>query len=199
MPTGYTYRVQKGEITTLRDFAMECARGMGALIMMRDEPTDAPIPERFEPSTPYHDEALTAARAVLAELPGLSDEECDKRAAQAYAEAMARWQERQDECAAGVARYDAMKALVEPWEGAPEGLKEFMLSQLSDSRSFDGPRKYDEPPKPLSGAEWQRQAVEKAASDVGYHERERAKEITRTEERNRWIAQLRAALPDADQ
>lgn len=37
MPTGYTASVQEGKVTEFRDFAMECARAFGALVMMRDE------------------------------------------------------------------------------------------------------------------------------------------------------------------
>lgn len=48
MPTGYTANVPDG--ITFEQFVWQCARGMGALVMMRDEPTGAPIPERFEPS-----------------------------------------------------------------------------------------------------------------------------------------------------
>ena len=43
MPTGYTADIQDGKITTLREYALSCARAFGALIMMRDDPHDAPI------------------------------------------------------------------------------------------------------------------------------------------------------------
>ncbi len=48
MPTGYTDAVKDG--ITFDQFVLGCARGMGALVMMRDEPSGTPIPERFEPS-----------------------------------------------------------------------------------------------------------------------------------------------------
>ena len=48
MPTEYTDAIADG--ISFNDFMMKCARGMGALIMMSDEPSDAPILEQFEPS-----------------------------------------------------------------------------------------------------------------------------------------------------
>ena len=48
MPTGYTAAVKDG--ITFEQFAWSCARAFGALIDMRDSPTGAPIPQRFEPS-----------------------------------------------------------------------------------------------------------------------------------------------------
>ena len=43
MATGYTFNVVDGQITTLSDFAMQCARAFGLLIDMRDAPSDAPM------------------------------------------------------------------------------------------------------------------------------------------------------------
>lgn len=48
---------------TFPEFAMRCARNFGALIMMRDEPLDAPIPEKFEPSGYYKKEYEKAKAA----------------------------------------------------------------------------------------------------------------------------------------
>jgi hypothetical protein len=50
MPTGYTAAVADGTITEFPDFAMQCARAFGTLVLMRDEPQDAAIPEKFEPA-----------------------------------------------------------------------------------------------------------------------------------------------------
>ncbi len=63
MPTGYTADIAKG--ITFQQYAWSCARAFGALVMMRDEPSDAPIPEAFTPSD-YHVKALAEARAKLA-------------------------------------------------------------------------------------------------------------------------------------
>lgn len=80
MPTGYTADVASGKITSLRDFALICARGMGALVMMRDEPFDAPIPERFEPSV-FYKKHLDEAKQELAALRAMTAEDADNAAA----------------------------------------------------------------------------------------------------------------------
>jgi hypothetical protein len=43
MPTGYTCDVQNGKVTELKDYLLDCSRGFGALIHMRDERMDTPI------------------------------------------------------------------------------------------------------------------------------------------------------------
>lgn len=196
MPTAYTADVADGKITDLRSFALQCARGMGALIMMRDEPWDAPIPERFEPGT-YNAERLAEAKELRQHLYNMTNSEADEDAKAEFEEkaaAKAKWLADKAERRA---RYNAMLAQVEQWEGPPEGLKEFMLDQLRIGRDGDCPdndRYYDEPVA-LTGSEWRRLKLEKVADDIQYHAAENAKERERTESRNGWIARLRASLP----
>jgi hypothetical protein len=68
MPTGYTAAIKDG--ISFQQFAMACARAFGALVMMRDEPSSAPIPD-FQPSN-FHVEHLELARAELARLQALT-------------------------------------------------------------------------------------------------------------------------------
>ncbi|MFA5898323.1 MAG: hypothetical protein WC829_04340 [Hyphomicrobium sp.] len=95
-------------------------------------------------------------------------------------------------------RYRGMRARVERWAGAPEGLKEFMLQQLDTSLEFDCDETYYTPPKRLDLAQWYRGEVHRAVSSLEYHGKERATEIARTAERNAWLAQLWASLPPGD-
>lgn len=195
MPTGYTASVADGKITTLHDFAMQCARGMGALIMMRDEPWDAPIPERFEPSTSYHDEKLVEYREELAKLDGMSDSECAAQQKAELDERLAAEARYDAEKAAQLARYEAMIAQVEAWKTDAEGIRDFMLSQLRESIKFDCSSYERESPTVLTPGEWRAERRKKLAKDVGYHEQRRAEEVSRTADRNRWLAALRASLP----
>lgn len=199
MPTGYTHDVQTGKITTLRDFALLCARGMGACIMMRDDPWDAPIPERFEPSD-YSSKKLAEAQANLDELVALSRDECSKRAAADHEEGLAEFAKRVADRAAERKRYEDMIAQVEAWRTDAEGIREFMLQQLRQSIDFDcSPIDEDCPfigkPKALTGEEWRNAQVKKATKDIAYHSQAHAEEVARTESRNRWLADLRASLP----
>lgn len=195
MPTGYTADVATGKITTLKDFALLCARGMGALIMMRDDPIDAPIPERFEPSDFYAKE-LEKAQAELAELRAMSPKEWQ---AAADAELASRHAAKAEHDARKVeqrARYDAMIAQVRSWDGAPEGLKAFMLEQLIGSRAFDCPEgeRWYESLEPMTGEQWRRTREEDLTRKTARYAEENQKEIDRTNGRNAWVAQLRAAL-----
>lgn len=194
MPTGYTYGVADGTVTDLKTFALICARGMGALVTMRDEPYDAPIPERFEPSD-YHSRELAAATERLGVLKTMSNEAIAAEAAAWNTANDLRRLERVRENDAQRERYDRMIAQVEAWQGAPEGLKEFMLGQLRHSRDFDvsdEPLKYCEPPR--SAAEWHQEELRRALCHIEYHEKEDAEERRRTDARNAWLRQLHDSL-----
>lgn len=198
MPTGYTHAVQDGKITTLREFAMTCARGMGALILMRDDPNDAPIPQRFEPNTEYHDKALTKAAVQLAELPSLAADECDKRAAAEFEAAMTSHTDYAIKKAQSKTRYEEMVSRVERWKVGEEltGLKDFMLEQLRTSLSHDCSGSYrPDAPVRLTGEEWRKDALAAASRDFAYHTTERAKEIARAESRNHWLDEFWKSLP----
>lgn len=197
MPSGYTADVADGKITTLREFALRCARGMGALITMRDEDWDAPIPEELQPSTAYHDEALARARARLAELETLSPAECERRAEVEHQAAIESHQAGERERTETRNRYGAMIAQVVRWETEADGIKSFMLDQLHQSRDFDCGGLADAPPTRGDATQWREAALRKARRDIEYHAAEREKEIARTADRNRWLKALRDSLPPA--
>jgi hypothetical protein len=195
MPTGYTADVADGKVTDLKTFALRCARGMGALVMMRDDPWDKPIPARFEPSD-YHTKLLAEKEAEYAEIFALTLDQSNDRAMQDHVE----WQEGRARYFAGKDeqrdRYNAMIAKVEAWEGSPEGLKGFMLDQLRESVRFDAPsdREYYVGEPSLDGAEWRSKRLTELLREIAYSEKAVAEELERTAGRNGWIAQLHASL-----
>jgi hypothetical protein len=197
MPTGYTAAVAEG--ISFEQFVMRCARAMGALVMMRDEPSDAPIPERFEPST-YSAGKLAEARAELERLDALTPEQVAAEAAAYHAGALQRWTERTDKRHEQREQYEAMLDKVRTW--APPstdhiGFKDFMVSQLTQTIDFDCGGTWDKEPEELSAAAWLGQQVREAQKNVAYHTKANAEEIERTESRNKWIADLRASLAGA--
>ena len=115
MPTGYTANVPDG--ITFEQFVWQCARGMGALVMMRDEPTGAPIPERFEPSD-YNAKRLQEATDELARLRSLTPEqmqaECEAKHAKSEAQKKKRLAENEAQLAAYRAMLDQVLAWVPP-------------------------------------------------------------------------------------
>jgi hypothetical protein len=195
MPTGYTADVADGTVTDLPTFAMQLARGMGALVTMRDEPTGTPIPERFEPSD-YHAKELARLETERARLLVMTDEQAQGEANDALAVYDVASTRAALEHAHKRQRYQAMIEKVEAWRGAPDGLKEFALQQLRESMDFDcrEPFKFYGKPPPRIGREWKTEMLGKVQRDLEYHAAEHAKELQRVHARNLWLAQLRRSL-----
>lgn len=193
MPTGYTYKVKDGQ--SFEDFVWGCARGMGALIMMRDDPADAPIPERFEPSD-WHVRQLAEIRAELARLEALTPAQAAMEAEAAHISAVDDWRRRELERIRERDAYDAMLQQVDAWQAPPShsGFKDFMHRQLLESMQFDTGHQYGKP-EAVAGKEWLDAQVARARKSIAYHEQQHALEVQRTEERNQWVADLRASIP----
>jgi hypothetical protein len=197
MPTGYTAAVQDGTITEFKDFAMQCARAFGALVTMRDDPSDASIPEKLEPHTKYYDERLAAAEARLTELRAMTPEQVRQAALDAHVAAMEAWAARRQERERTRQRYEAMLAKVNAWEPPTADhveLARFMRQQLEESIRFDTSSTFDEEPTTLAGEAWRADEIRKVERDINYHTKHRAEEIARTADRNQWLADLRASL-----
>lgn len=196
MPTGYTAAIADG--IDFEQFVMRCARAMGACVLMRDDPMDAPIPGRFEPSD-YHTRKLEEANAALTRLQAMTCDETEVAAQEAFAaetksntDAIARNRELRG-------KYEAMLEQVQAW--APptpdhDGFKRFMTEQLTESIRFDCNEDYyqERKPKLKTGEQWRAEQIAAALRDVDYHTREHAEEVARTESRNQWIAALRGSL-----
>lgn len=194
MPTGYTSAIADGTVTSLKAYALRAARAMGALVTIRDEPWDAPIPLHLEPNTAYHDKALASAQSLLDTIMETSPEDHESAARKAFDDALAAYNQRHEERSAERLRYEAMRTKVAEWKGAPEGLQFFMLDQLAKSISADCNGSYDQPPKLLTGEAWRDATEAKARKDLAYHTTARAEEVERTEACNAWLAQLHASL-----
>lgn len=195
MPTGYTCKVQSGDITEFKDFAMECARAFGALVHMRDNPQDAEIPEVIEPSTFYAKE-LDKATADLAALEAMDDETIRERAADANVKAEKYYHDEVARRHAERARYYAMLDKVRAWTPPTpdhEDLKRFMTEQLCTSIDFDCKYVPDRP-VPKSPTEWLNKQREELKRSIERYTEENNKEIARAAERTAWIKALREAL-----
>ena len=109
MPSGYTAAIKDG--ITFSDFAMNCARAFGALISMRDEPLDAPIPERVEP-TDYHAEKIKKAEERLSALIAMTAKELDAEAAEYWERETAYNKKAHEEAEELRKKYKAMAELI---------------------------------------------------------------------------------------
>lgn len=200
MPTGYTAAIKDG--ITFEQFAMGCARGMGALIMMRDEPADAPIPQRFEPETAYHDKAINEAISQLAWLRQMTESEAQRRADKEYEMLAAQQAELVKKSANLRTKYSAILDQARAWvPPTPDhiSMKGFMIKQITESIEFDCNEQYyrDHPVARLTGFEWAANKIAKCGRDIAYHSEQRLSEIDRTEKRNDWLLALRESLGTA--
>lgn len=167
MPTGYTYGVQEGKITTLEDFAKSCARAF--LWQARDsEEKDLRKLVTGDGTLDYYIKALKEAEDNLAEIESLDD---------------AGWQHKyEDKCATQLRyvteynkrvneeriRYTKMLEKVKDWTPPSNEhieLKKFMIEQLESSINFDCADSYmDEKPEPFDS--WKKFTYESAKKSV---------------------------------
>ena len=195
MPTGYTSEIAKG--ITFEEFAMRCARQFGACIDMRDEPNNAEIPERFEPSD-YHAKKIEEAKERIEHLKRMPLGEAEQKAFIKYEKEVEsnRATICKDEDLKN--KYEDMLLQAKKWEPpTPDhtGMKDFMISQIEGSIEWDcdHSRCHREVEK-LSGEEWLNKKLAKSLHDLDHHTKENQEEIERTELRNRWVRLLRESL-----
>jgi hypothetical protein len=200
MPTGFTAEVGDGKLTEFPDFVKRCARGMGALVMMRDEPLDAPFPERIKPDLSYHREQLERSTAQLAEVVAWDAETSEAKANSAHVQNMIGYLKGVREDRQTRARYMGMLTQVEAWEPPTEdhvGLKKFMTEQLTGSIGFDTGY-YEDPesrrPQRMTGEEYRTHQLEYLARSIQYNTEHLFGEIDRADGRDEWIQQLSGSL-----
>lgn len=196
MPTGYTAGIEKG--MTFPEFVFGCARAMGALIMMRDDPSGAEIPDKFEPSS-HNAEQLNSARIAMVKLGAMNDVELDAAARAEYDEAVSDRARGMAQSNALLEKYEAMLKQVNDWvppSADHVNFKEFMIEQITSSIKFDCVADYyaERIPVLRSGQEWLKDQVEKIQRRIEFHREAHAKEVERTNSRNKWIADLRNSL-----
>lgn len=126
---------------TFEQFALRCARSFGALVSMRDEPMDTPIPDEFSMDAHYqkdYEEAKAAYENFLQNPP--TDDELEKSYARYVQKETDHAREANEKRSSGRKRYEAMLAKVRQWEPPTQehvNLKDFMIEQLTDSIDFD--------------------------------------------------------------
>ena len=198
MPSGYTCAIADGSITELRPFIMRCARAFGALIDMRDSPLDAPIPEKLEGSN-YHADQLYELKGAFKLISNMSETGCAAAAKLAAMEWDDNHAKRSKEYADQRQRYLDMIEAVEAWTGGPSEVKDFALQQLRESLRFDCPdetyRMYSDRPTE-DASTWHAERLAALSRDIAYHEVGMAKDDARVAERQEWLDQLRASLPE---
>ena len=193
--TGYVHHMlDKGQ--TFAQFALTCSRAFGALILMRDESMDAPIPERFEPSDSHQKEAARA-EGELEKFSAMSGGERREWAMRNIREQLEYWKECEKEAQDRAAKIRSMLADVRAWQSPSDNhdsLKRFMIEQLESSLPGDFYAEEIKKWKNLDPSAHAEAHLTRLREKIAYHHQEYAEEIERTEQRNRWLAQLRRSL-----
>lgn len=197
MPTGYTQIINEKPDTTFGQFALRCARAMGALVMMRDEPTDTAIPEDVSYSSGYHAKAIQQAADDLVKYNAMDEEDCELAAEKEYKLGLRAYREALLEKQTQARNYGAMLGQVLAWKpptAEHKGMKEFMEKQLRESIEFDcyTPTK----PVKLTGAEWKQAKIDAAIHSLDYSTKSQREEDERNKSRNEWVKALRENLSD---
>lgn len=195
--TGYVSMMVEKE-QTFPQFAMSCARNFGALIMMRDDPMDAEIPQAFEPSS-YHAKAIREAENALLRLKSMNVAEQQMFGRRRKAERMKSLAEGFQRESRELALMKQMQVEVGAWQPPPDhaNLKRFMLEQLQSS--MGGSDYYQRAIASLEATAPEAIFAEELARchrEIAYHAKEDADERRRTDERNRWVSQLRKSLEE---
>ncbi len=194
MPTGYTANIEKG--ITFNEFVLGCARSFGALIDMRDEPNGTPIPDEFIPNDYHYKEAeIRKDKLCLFDTFTLEDAQrqidIEHKKALEYNERyinnknLLKW------------KYEDMLAKAKAWEAPTpehEGLKKFMIEQITTSIEWDC-GDYRNPIKPpLDPETWIKEERQHIIEQIEYHEKKYSEEIKRCKERSAWVKELKKSL-----
>ena len=198
MPTGYTAGVVDGEVTSLRVFALTCARAFGALVEFRDDPTDKIITEIPKPT--YHAEQLTAARAEFKTFTSQTKKQKLAWAQAAIAERQKGARAYAEKDKLENQRLDAMIDKVEAWPVPTRGhveYKNFMLQQLRTS--LNDLRYCTESVKNADAAVAEdviREQVAQLKRNIAYHSDAAKQELARWKERVAWIKAITSTLTE---
>ena len=196
-PTGFTADIIDG--ISFRQYALHCARAFGALVSMREDSADAPIPTKFK-ADDYHRKELKKSKAKLALLNKMPIEEAAKEAALEYANAVAERDKAiaktEDQRAKYLAMLEKVRAYQPPSNEHIE-YKKFMESQILSSIDFDYRGDYykENPIDQLSPEDWKKEQIRHISDSIDYYTKAYAEEVARTKGRNKWLKELFDSLP----
>ena len=197
MPTGLTADIEKG--ISFNQFVLTCARAMGALISMRDEPMDAPIPTEFKPSD-YYAKAIKKANKELGRYKSMTLEKAAKASATQHNKDLKYYEQSLKRKSSLQKKYEEMLAEVKKWTPPTkehEEFKKFMIQQIETSIDYDCNYK-SEKPKKISAKSWLSQRKKFAKRDLQYYTEEYKKEIERCKERTNWVQSLIKSLENSN-
>lgn len=188
MPTGYTTDIYNGKDVSFRDFALNCARAFGACVMQRDDPADEIMPEES-----YHAEALKK----LGKFKKPTKAEFDSYVIERITDC----KETIDKMKKLQTAYNKKIKEAQDWNPPTpehEGLKKFMIQQLTDSMQFDcSYYHYESELKKLNNMTYDdyfEQQKQHHKRHIEHHTKYLEKDLDNIRKRNKWIQDLYNSL-----
>lgn len=197
MPTGYTYGVANGQMTSFREFALTCAHAFGACVTLGEDGIDAAIPEAVVPD-PYHRVEVDRLWARLAVVRALTPVECEAEASKIRTKAQENHARYAAERRSENDRLEAMAVQVRAWvppTADHDDLRNFMLDQIRISKN--GPEYGTDALPRRTAEEWRAAEIAQIEKSVAYHENADDEELDRVARRNAWLRALWRSLPAA--
>jgi hypothetical protein len=197
MPTGYTAAIEDGEITTGKDFLMQCSRNFGAMMHMREEPMGAKIEKRI-PSD-YYDKQLKESKEKLDFYCQMTDEEIQVEIEIEFKKAI---ESNKKYYESGLSKNKAYaKVLAEVLQWSPPtddhvNLKEFAIQQIEMCMDDHHIKYKDLIPEKLSIQEWHAAKIEGCLENMKYYSKSKKQEEDRCKETNKWIVLLVKSLTE---
>ncbi|KYC52815.1 MAG: hypothetical protein AMQ22_00606 [Candidatus Methanofastidiosum methylothiophilum] len=197
MPTGYTEAIKDG--ITFRQFALRCARGCFANILMHDENLDSEIHE-YKVSN-YHLDKIKRLEDKLYELEKLTPSEQEKISMKDYKEKFNELEELRRDKVLLEHAYRKMLAAVNKWKPPTDEhyvLKKFMIEQIKESIEHDcfDPFEVFGEPKFLYGEDWYYKKRKEILDSISNHKNEYSKEVEDVKRMNEWNKKLFESLPE---
>ena len=194
MPTGYTEDIYEGKDVSFSDFALKCARAFGACIEQRDDdPNDKPKLIEKNNDDSYHIKRINEAKKWKKPTKVEFDAYVKKQIAY-YNEKIDKQNKLKDS-------YQKMLDKANAWTPPTkehEGLKKFMIEQLTGSLDFDCDNDYYQRElnniKQLTYNQYVKNMRASNKRDIEYHTNELKKDNERVDNRNAWISALYESL-----
>lgn len=191
---------------TFEEYALSCARAFGALVTMREDPMDAPIPEELKPD-PYYLRAEADATRRLKNLLAMSaPDEKEAYGEKRKSEGLRHLIQQKSARDADVDRCRQMLPAVEKWEPPTvdhQGLKRMMLENLHDALKGENDDYYKSNISKLKGTpalKFYNDALDQARRDIEYYRAQYEKEVQRMAGSTQWVKSLRESLrPEGEQ
>ena len=197
MPTGYTAKLM-GEGQSFKEFAMLCARAMGACISMKDDPFDKTIPEKFS-SSDYYTENLQRAKNQLKKFKKTSSSEIQLWGSSQIEKMLESTTKAYNVSKEEDQRLSDMKKHVLNWNPPTpehENFKKFMLEQIdvSFNNMSDYYNRELKNIKKLTPNKVFVNQLKTIEGQIKYYNEQMKNETKSIESKNNWISELRNSL-----